>query len=208
MKWARDVLVKAGTGKVPGKLRSVALRMVKLSPIVVLDLNAEEAPIHVFRWVSWAKGPAAQRRRTDLAVHLRRTIERRRNGWLEERHLTAALAVWEAAVADARARGLVTPRPDAVPAGRYQKAIDAARKGTRGPSPPLGDELAPVDVTGGETMQEVAGDRTPTEERPSRTKTLSNLTAAMASALADGDMEAARVAHEAIGKLVPAKLPG
>ena len=29
-------------------------------------------------------------------MHLRRTIERRRNGWLEERHLTAALAVWEA----------------------------------------------------------------------------------------------------------------
>jgi hypothetical protein len=208
MKWARDVVSAASAEKVPGKVRAVARRMMKLSPIVVLDLEAEEAPLHVFRWVSWAKGASAQRRRTDLAVYLRRTIERRRNGWLEERHLTAALTVWDAATAEARVRGVIAPRPQAVSITRYEEAIDGARKSSRARFQPS-DAAVAGDVAKEETVDEVPGGGTAAaEQEPSHARALGGLAATLAAAIEEGDMKAARVTHEAIGKLVPSKLPG
>ena len=195
-KRARIRLSDDGQQKEPGFRTRVATRLVRMSPMVVLNLQAEEAPLHVFRWVSEAHGAAEQRRRTDLAVHLRRSMERRRNGWLEERHLTAALAVWDEAVMAARSKGLISPRPDA--------AVAAARKAPRGRADhPAGNELPMGSAEAAPTADERAPDKPDGVLPPARASTLRELTAVLDRALAQGDIESARVTHETIGRLVP-----
>jgi hypothetical protein len=156
----------------------------------VLDLEGAEAPMHVFRWVSDAAGPAAHRQRTDLALHIRRSVERRRNGWVADVQLAAALGVWEDAVVAARGRGLITPRPDAIPLERYLHAIKRARGPRREEAVPEPVPV-PIPVPEGE----------PVPDESSRAQTLRTLTAALDGAIAGNDMVAAEIAHGAIGTL-------
>ena len=108
------------------KLSALAERMAKLPPYVIMDLEQEQAPKSVFRWVTGGAAATMQRRRAELAIHLRRVIERPLGGWLEERHLSAALAVVEAEVAAARKRGGIARSVKDIPVEAYQAAIDAA----------------------------------------------------------------------------------
>ena len=110
------------------KLSALAERMAKLPPYVIMDLEQEQAPKSVFRWVTGGAAATMQRRRAELAIHLRRVIERPLGGWLEERHLSAALAVVEAEVAAARKRGGIARSVKDIPVEAYQAAIDAATK--------------------------------------------------------------------------------
>jgi hypothetical protein len=198
MRWAREVLSPEATQIFPGKVRAIAQHIIQLSVMVVADLEAEEAPIHVFRWVAWASGATAQRRRTDLVLHLRRALERSRNGWLEERHLTAALAVWESAIQSTRLRGLIAPRPEGVPIERYRDAVDAARKRSR-----LARE-EPLDAAPG-LPKAAAPPLLDTADAPAdakRAAVLQHLTAGLVEAVGAGDFEAARAANDAITKLL------
>ncbi|APR88230.1 hypothetical protein A7982_13579 [Minicystis rosea] len=113
------------------KEREVAARMVRLPAMVLLDLERAEAPKFVFRWVAWAANHTMQRRRTDLVLYLRRSIERRLNGWFEERHLTAAMAALEAARDEARRRGGIMPAVDQIPVEVYRAAVEGAAKNKR-----------------------------------------------------------------------------
>ena len=208
-------LSEGGEQKEPYLRVRVARRIRKLSPIVVLDLEAAEAPMHVFRWVSDGPSLTEHRRRTDLALHLRRTIERRRNGWISDAQLSAALAVWDEAIAEARARGLISPRPDAIAPERFGAAIAAARKAPRvradhtvGDAPPeASGEATPdnVDQDAADIVGEKAADKTDDGVSPARARTLRELAAVLDRALAEGDLEAARVTNEMIGRLVPAR---
>ncbi len=93
-----------------------------------------------------------------------------------------------------------------MPVTRYEEAIAAARKSARSRGEP-----AEAPEVADEPADEASNEPLPaTDDRPSqsRAKTLGNLTAAMASALAEGDMEAVAVTHHAIGRLVPVKLVG
>ena len=114
------------------KLSALAERMAKLPPYVIMDLEQEQAPKSVFRWVTGGAAATMQRRRAELAIHLRRVIERPLGGWLEERHLSAALAVVEAEVAAARKRGGIARSVKDIPVEAYQAAIDAATKTSQG----------------------------------------------------------------------------
>lgn len=95
-----------------------------------MDLEQEQAPKSVFRWVTGGAAATMQRRRAELAIDLRRVIERPLGGWLEERHLSAALAVVEAEVAAARKRGGIARSVKDIPVEAYQAAIHAATKKT------------------------------------------------------------------------------
>jgi hypothetical protein len=192
LQWAREVLSSGGEQNFPGKVRAAAVHIVQLSAMISADLEAEEAPVHVFRWVAWAKGATAQRRRADLVLHLRRALERARNGWLEERHLTAALAMWDAATEGARSRGLIAPRPEGLPVEQYREAILAARKRARASEALAESPEAPP----------VRPERAEAPAEGARATVLQHLSNGLVAAAGAGDLEAARAANEAISKLL------
>jgi hypothetical protein len=106
--------------------------------MVKKDLDAIEAPQHVYRWVAWApaKGPrrlyTPVRERVELVQHLRQTFERgSEDGWFLEREHSAALRVWMDACAVARKRGGIMPAADEIPAERYMEAILASAERPR-----------------------------------------------------------------------------
>jgi hypothetical protein len=84
----------------------------------------------IFRWVSWARGPAAQQARLKLVLHSQHA-RLSRGGWLPEAALGAAFHLWCAVVDEAHRRGLAGPRPDAIPWADYRKAIVERPKGRR-----------------------------------------------------------------------------
>jgi signal transduction histidine kinase len=149
MVWAREITDRARRGGGPPiskKTLHTAERIRRLGFSVVTDLEAQKAPHHVFRWVAWARkgGPAEQRLRADLVLHLRRTFERAEDGWFVEREHQAAYRVWMDARAEVAKRGLIMPRADEVSAERYAEAITAtAQVASRRRDPllnALGDE--------------------------------------------------------------------
>jgi hypothetical protein len=114
------------------KARRVAERMTRLPAMVIVDLELAEAPYHVFRWVACGANRTPQRRRADLVLHLRRSIERPLNGWLEERHLSAALRVLEEAANAVRRRGgYVVPGVQDIALDEYRAAVAGATKNKR-----------------------------------------------------------------------------
>ncbi len=134
---AREILAKAKSEPDANVARSVlahARRIMRIEPIIALDLEQEEGPYRVFRWVAWGKTYAERRRRADLALHLRHTIDTASGGWLLEPHYTAALAVLDLAVAQAKARGGVQPRPVDLCASTYGDAIRGVPKPRRSPA--------------------------------------------------------------------------
>jgi hypothetical protein len=213
VKVAREALAPENEQKVSGKVRATAMHIIRLSVMVVADLEDEEAPMHVFRWVAWASGAAAQRRRTDLVLHLRRTLERTRNGWPEERHLAAALAVWDRAVEQTRVRGLVAPRPEGVPVERYREAVAAARRPSprdreEVPPPPPSAVVAVPPARRARVHREEPAAPEVAEKKPNagadtkRAAVLQHLTTGLLEAVGAGDIEAARAANDAIAKLL------
>ena len=104
---------------------------------------------------------------------------------LEERHLTAALAVWNDAVKAARLRGLITPKPDAIARERYEAAIEGARKAPQGRAVhAAGDELPKesADAAAQKAGEKVA-DKMDDGVPPARTSRLRELTAVLDWAL-------------------------
>lgn len=129
--WARELDARARRGELPQvskKSLHTARRIRRLPGSVILDLEAQEAPLHVFRWVAWTpqSNITEQRRRADLVLHLRRNFERAEDGWFREHEHKAAFDVWMGAIEQAGKRGLIYPRPEQVPAERYAEAIVAA----------------------------------------------------------------------------------
>ena len=104
-------------------------------------------------------------------LHLRHAIERPDNGWLLEPQLTAAIEVWDVAVAEARTRGLVQPRAEEIPLEAYQTAIAsrAKRRPREAPEPPppaamfTAEELASLEaaVTALPLLRRLLGQGTP-----------------------------------------------
>jgi hypothetical protein len=124
--------IVSDTAQATTKARRVAERMTRLPAMVIVDLELAEAPYHVFRWVACGANRTPQRRRADLVLHLRRSIERPLNGWLEERHLSAALRVLEeAANAVRRHGGYVVPGVQDIALDEYRAAIVGATKNKR-----------------------------------------------------------------------------
>lgn len=131
--WARRVVTQVAAGASPAVSRATletARRIDALSSSIKRNLDALEAPKHVYRWVAWApkKGPrrlhTPAQERAELVQHLRRTFERgEEDGWFLERELGAALRVWMEAVQKARERGGLMPSADQIPADRYMEAI-------------------------------------------------------------------------------------
>jgi hypothetical protein len=147
--WAREVVTRVHLGKDPQvskKSVHTAKRIHGLMSTLRTELEAQRAPLHVFRWVAWARKRSLtdQRRRADLVLHLRRTFERPADGWFLEREHQAAFDVWMRAIEEARNGGLLQPRVDQIPAERYAEALAAAETASaRAPSPlakALGDE--------------------------------------------------------------------
>jgi hypothetical protein len=134
--WAREIMAQVANGKPPDLSKTtldVARRIDALPPLIKRDLDALEAPKHVYRWVAWApaNGPrrfyAPAKERADLVLHLRRTFERGdEDGWFLERELGAALRVWMEEVQAARKRGGIPPSADQIPPERYVEAIAAS----------------------------------------------------------------------------------
>lgn len=194
-------IVAGEIGSVSYLQRQIALRMVRLSPTVVTDLESEEAPIHVFRWVAWASTLTDQRRRTDLVVHLRRTIERPRNGWLEERHFYAALDVWDQARGAARKRGGIMPAAQEIPLEAYRAVLDGARKRPRSPEAEM---AATESEEGGEVPVDEKIEEEPISTRQllkGRDHVLRVLSDTARAAIAADDKEAADAANTAISWL-------
>lgn len=182
------------------KLSALAERMVKLPPYVIMDLEQEQAPKSVFRWVTGGAAATMQRRRAELAIHLRRVIERPLGGWLEERHLSAALAVVEAEVAAARKRGGIARSVKDIPVEAYQAAIGAATKTSQvqGAEAELEDALE-LDGEGETDEEEGAEEEGEAEERApvskplptGRARVLRQLSDVIDVAVQAGDIEAA-----------------
>lgn len=113
-------------------------RIARLEDLVVADLESEDAPWRVVRWVAWGKGKAQQRQRCDLVIHLRRSIDTPCGGWLDEHALKAAWDLLCDAIASARKRGLAQPSYDEIETGAYERAVRAAdtrakeKRGERG----------------------------------------------------------------------------
>lgn len=133
---ARELLAQVAAGERPDVSETTlenARRIDALSWGIKRDLDALEAPKHVYRWVARApaKGPTRvytpTHARAELVLHLRRTFERGdEDGWFLERELGAAMRVWMDAVQAARSRGLIMPAADQIPPERYMEAIVAS----------------------------------------------------------------------------------
>jgi hypothetical protein len=199
-----------------------AKRMVGLPPMVIVALEREEATTHAFRWVAWGATPTDQRRRSDLVIHLRRSIQRPRNGWFKDRHFVAALSAWDEARREARKRGGIPPTYDQIPLETYRAAVEGAQKLHRMRSPELettataGEESGELSAAEGEDDDnEEDGEDDDNEEdgegideEPISTRQLQgrghvlrHLSHAVRAALAANDTEAADVANDAISRL-------
>jgi hypothetical protein len=111
-----------------------ARRLIRLPVAIVIVLERNEAPFSIFRWVAWARGPAAQQARLEFVLHCQHA-RLSRGGWLPEAALGAAFQLWLAVVDEAHRRGLAAPRPDAIPWADYHKAIVERPKGRRRQAP-------------------------------------------------------------------------
>jgi hypothetical protein len=123
---AHDLLaLKRHNGRaIPGRAAlASARRITRLGPVLVTDLETELATYRIFRWVAWGKTATARHQRAALVLHLRHTIDTPRGGWPTDLQLTAALGVWQGAVADARAHGLAQPAPRDLPVAAYLSAF-------------------------------------------------------------------------------------
>lgn len=210
-------IVAGEIGSVSSCQRQHALRMVRLSPTVIADLESEEAPLHVFRWVAWAATLTDQRRRTDLVIHLRRTIERPRNGWLEERHFYAAMEEWDQARSAARKRGGIMPAVHEIPLEAYRTAIEGVTRNerVRRPETETGATATESVEAGSEPSTQEIDDEGAPEEAPisdreprGREHVLRLLSDAVRVALASQDVEAADVANDAISRLCRGRAVG
>ena len=123
---AREIVRESKSAATSRQVLNHAMRIVRLASMVIVDLERNEAPVHVFRWIAWASTVTDQRRRTDLAIYLRRSIHRPRNGWLQERHYYAALTEWDKARCEMRKRGSIMPSFDEIPLDAYRAAIEGA----------------------------------------------------------------------------------
>lgn len=188
-----------------------AARMVRLSLTVIADLESEEAPFHIFRWVAWGATLTEQRRRTDLVIHIRRSIERPKNGWVEERHCAAAMDAWDHARSNARKRGGIMPAVHEIALEVYRAAIEGAKRPprTRGPTAeavPATTELEAAEGGAAEPAEREPDDSGEEEpvSRPhaqGRDHVLRLLSDAVRAALAAQDVEAADAANDAISRL-------
>jgi hypothetical protein len=182
-----------------------AQRIVELArqaPYVVGDLERAEAPWHAFRWVAWDDVLEGCRQRAKLAIHLHQQLPGRRGGWLQERHLTAAFAVWEQARAAARKRGGIMPAVDQIPLDDYRHAIETAPRRRRAHA--SSDE--PVRATGGEPEFVEALDADPAcamreVPPPAQMQVVRYFALAVRTALEAHDLRAAQVANDAILRL-------
>jgi hypothetical protein len=150
--WAREIEARLRAGApvlVSKKTLHTARRIHRLATSITLDLEAVEAPLHVFRWVAWAPKNAITksnitklRQRADLVLHLRRTFERQEGGWFLEREHAAAFDVWMRAIEEARKQGRLHPRAGDVPLERYAEAIVAvsSQRRRRAPAASLANE--------------------------------------------------------------------
>ncbi len=205
--------------------RHHAMKMVHhLHPMIIVDLEREETPIHLFRWVARVAQVSEQRRRTDLVIHLRRSITRPRNGWLEDWQCIAAMNEWDTARREARKRGGSLPAVHEVQLATYQAAIEGAKKKAQeSETEKVEDEGDDAKETGGEDAEarSEAGDEpsepsmvglddeTEDEAEPISTRqplqgrehVLRLLSDAVRAALAAKDLEAAAVANDAISRL-------
>lgn len=196
------------------KARQLAERMSRLSSMQVYVLEREEAPHQVFRWVAGGGRETAQRLRVDLVLHLRRSIERPLHGWLEERHLTAALRALEEARRAARRDGGKVPEARDVPLDVYQAVIEGARKqkGARARRPAeavaieeiaVNEDAAPegggdgggAGADGGEEKQAVP------RMSAERFQLLRGLSEVFREAIAAGDMAVAKAISEVIARM-------
>lgn len=210
-------IVAGEMGEVSYFQRQIAQRMVRLSPTIVADLESEEAPVHVFRWVAWAATLTEQRRRTDLVVHLRRSIERPRNGWLQERHFYAALDVWDQARSAARKRGGIMPAVHEIPDDTYRTAIEGARRRPRSQETEMAmAESAAVTADSAAAESSAFEPDDETEEAPISTRqplkgrdhVLRVLSDTAREAIAADDKEAADAANSAISWLCGGRKAG
>jgi hypothetical protein len=204
--------IVAGQVHVSRCQRHHATRMVHLHPMVIVDLEREEAPIHLFRWVAKVTKVSEQRRRTDLVIHLRRSIERPRNGWMDDWHCNAAMDAWDGVREEARKRGGIMAAVHEIPIEVYRAAIDAAKtRRTRGAEPEVsatetesaaecGEPADPEDE-----LEEDEEEEEPISARQvlllGRDHVLRLLSDAVRAALAAQDMEAADAANDAISRL-------
>jgi len=133
---AREIMAQVAAGKSPDLSETTlenARRIDALSWGIKTDLDALEAPKHVYRWVARAPANGPRRvytpthARAELVLHLRRSFERGdEDGWFLERELGAALRAWMVEVQAARKRGGIFPRADQIPPERYMEAIVAS----------------------------------------------------------------------------------
>lgn len=218
--------IAAGQVRVSRCQRHHAMKMVHhLHPMIIVDLEREETPIHLFRWVARVAQVSEQRRRTDLVIHLRRSITRPRNGWLEDWQCTAAMNEWDTARREARKRGGSLPAVHEVQLATYQAAIEGARKKAQesetekvenetesDDAKETGEDAEARSEAGDEASEPSMvdlGDETDDEAEPILTRqplqgrkhVLRLLSDAVRAALATADLEAATVANDAISRL-------
>jgi hypothetical protein len=118
-----------------GSAARQARMVLRMDPLVIGDLAAEGTPYRIARWVAGGGTPTGRRQRADLVLHLRRTIETARNGWILDVALGAAYKAWRRVVDDARRRGLPQPRPCDLPTDTYVTAMASVEKRKRRKSP-------------------------------------------------------------------------
>lgn len=204
---AREIVRESKSAATSRQVLNHAMRIVRLASMVIVDLERNEAPVHVFRWIAWASTVTDQRRRTDLAIYLRRSIHRPRNGWLQERHYYAALTEWDKARCEMRKRGSIMPSFDEIPLDAYRAAIEGAKKRPRSSEPETETQPTESEVAA-ESDPSVSEDEIEEEEEPVSTRQLRGrdhvlrlLSDVVRAALAAQDVEAADVANDAISRL-------
>lgn len=208
--------IAAGQIRVSRCQRHHAMRMIRLHPMIIVDLEREQTPTHLFRWVAGVSQISEQRRRTDLVIHLRRSIERPRNGWVENWQCLAAMNEWDLARREARKRGSLLPAVHEVPLAVYRAAIEKK-------TPESVTEKEPEETESeAEETEEAVAEETVDEESlselddepedeaepissrqplPGREHVLRLLSDVVRAALAAKDLEAATVANDAISRL-------
>jgi hypothetical protein len=122
---ARHLKLSRPSDRAKDRRLYTAQRIALLGYQVQRDLEDAEATWGVFSWVAWApdRRPALVRQRADIALHLRRNLERPLNGWWPSHMLAAALQAWEDHVARAKDEHRVPPRVDEVPDDVYLAAM-------------------------------------------------------------------------------------
>lgn len=176
------------------------------APMAAGDLERAHAPWHVFRWVAWDSLVDGCRQRAKLAIHLHEQLAGRRGGWLQERHLTAAFALWEQAREAARKRGGIMPAVDQIPLDDYRRAIETASRRKKrahavdepAPASDGAPELAEVLEPGAASAKR---EDPPPASAPAQMRVVHLLALAVKTALEVHDLRAAQVANDAILRL-------